>query len=84
VHDTTVLGIKLKGSRRYLLNDVAELLKITKIRTTPLFFQVDLCLATSMESSRRDLLNDMADHTRILKNNQNMYKPVLVSLPKQV
>jgi len=45
--------------------------KITKIRSTPLFFKIDLCSATSTESSRRDLLNDMAEHRPILKNNQN-------------
>jgi len=36
--------------------------KIAKIRTTPLFFKIDLCSATSMESSCRDLSNDMAEH----------------------
>jgi len=51
------------------------ILKITKIRITPLFFKVDLCSATSMESSRRDLLNDMSEYRPILKNSQNTYHP---------
>jgi len=46
---------------------------ITKIRTTPLFFKIDLCSATSMESSRRDLLNDMAEHRPILKHDKNTH-----------
>jgi len=44
-----------------------------KIRTTPFFFKIDLCSATSIESSRRDLLNDMAEHRLILKNEQNTF-----------
>ena len=52
--------------------------KITKIRTTPLFFDIDLCSATSIESSRRDLLNDMTEHRPILKNNQNTYYNVWI------
>jgi len=48
----------MESSRRDLLNDMAEhrlILKNHKIRTTPLFSEIDLCSATSMESSRRDL-----------------------------
>ena len=55
--------------------------KITKIRTTPLFYEAELSLATSMESSRRDLLNDMAEHRPILKNNRNTHQ---VSHPKPI
>ena len=47
--------------------------KITKIRSTPLFFKIELCSATSMESSRRDLFNNMAEHRPIFKNNQNTH-----------
>ena len=42
-----------------------------------IFFNPDVCSATSMESSRQDLLNDMAKHRAILKNNQNTYYPRL-------
>jgi len=45
--------------------------KITKIRTTLLFFKIDPCWATSMERSRRDLSNDMAEHRSILKIKEN-------------
>jgi len=50
--------------------------KITKIRTTPLCFKIDVSSATSMGSSRRDLLNDMAEqYWPILINNPNAYNP---------
>jgi len=49
--------------------------KTTKIRPTPLFFNTDLCSATSMESSHRDLRNDMAEHRSILENKQNTPYP---------
>jgi len=66
----------MESSRRGLLNDMAEhraILKKTKIRTTPLFFEIDLYSATSIESSRRDLLNDIAEHRSISKNYQNTH-----------
>ena len=47
--------------------------KITKIRTCPLLFKIDLCSATSMESFRRNLLNDMVERRFMLKNNLNTY-----------
>jgi len=47
-----------------------------------LFFNVDLCSATSMENSRRDLLNDVAEHRPILKNNQTTYEPRFSFTPK--
>jgi len=56
--------------------------KITIIRTTPLFFKIDVCSATSMESSRRDLLNDVAEHRSILKNKRNSYYPRFSFTPK--
>jgi len=59
-------------------------IKITKIRTTPVFFEVDLRSATSMESSRRDFLNDMAEQRSTLKNNQHTFNPVMVSYQKQL
>jgi len=34
------------------------------------FFNIDLCSATSMEISRQNLWNDMAEHRPILKNNK--------------
>jgi len=40
-----------------------------------LFFNEELCSATSMESSRRDLLNDIAEHGPILKNKQTTFHP---------
>ena len=63
----------MESSRRDLLNNMAEHrnISITKMRTTPLFFKIDLCLAASMGSSRRDLLNDVAEHRSILKNYQS-------------
>jgi len=45
-----------------------------------IFFNIELCSATSMESSRRDLLNDNDRH--ILKNNQNTYHPRFCYKPK--
>jgi len=75
----------MKNSRRNLLNEWLNIglsWKIIKIRTTPLFFKIDLCSATSMESSRRDLLNDMAKHKPILKNYQNTYHPRYAVSPK--
>jgi len=53
-----------------------------KIRTTLLFFWIDLCWAISMESSRRYFLNDMAEHWYILENYQNAYHPRLIFTPK--
>jgi len=49
--------------------------KIIKIRTTRLFFMINLCSATPMASSRRDLSNDRDEHRLILKNNQYSYHP---------
>jgi len=74
----------MECSRRDLLGDTAELRswKITKIRTTPLFFKIDLYSAISMECSRWDLLNDMAEHRSILKNNRNTYHPYFGFTPK--
>ena len=75
----------MESSRRDLLNDVAEhrsILKIGKIRTSPLLFEIDLCSATSMESSRRDLFNDMTEHGYTVKNNQNTYHPSFSFTPK--
>jgi len=46
--------------------------KITKIRTTPLFFKIDICSATAMQSSRRDLLNYKAEHRSILKKENDL------------
>ena len=47
-----------------------------------LFFNIDLCSATSIESSDGDLLNDMTEHKPILKNNQNTYQPRFGLTPK--
>jgi len=47
--------------------------KITKIRTTPLIFKIDLCSATLFKSSRRELSIDVAEHRSILKINQNTH-----------
>jgi len=75
----------MESSRRDLLNDMAKhrpILKIAKIRTTPPFFKIDLCSATSIESFRRDLLNYMAEHWPIITNNRNTYHPRFISMPK--
>jgi len=50
-----------------------SILEKSKIRTSPTFFMIDLCSATSMDSSRRDLLNDTAEHRSIFENNQNTH-----------
>jgi len=42
-----------------------------------LFFELDLCSATSMESSHRDLLNDAAEHRSILKTDQNTHNSLI-------
>jgi len=51
-----------------------------KIRTTSIFFKIDLCSATLIESSRRELFKDMAEHISILKNNQNTHLSLKVAL----
>ena len=65
----------MESSRRDLLNDMAEHRSILENNqnTTPLFFQIDLYLATSMQSSHRDLSNDVAEHRPILENNLKTY-----------
>ena len=75
----------MESSRRDLQNDVAEhrpILKTTKIRITPLFFNIELCSATSIESSRRALFNDMPELRPILKNNQITHHPRFSFTPK--
>jgi len=57
-------------------------LRITKIRTSPLFFKIDPCSATSMESSRRNHFNYMAEYSPTLKNNQNVYYHRFIFTPK--
>ena len=57
-------------------------LKITEIRSIPLFSKIDLCSATSMEGSRQDGSNDMAQHRPISKNNQNMHNKRVGFEPK--
>jgi len=54
----------------------------TGVEHVLVFFNINLCSATSMESSRRDLFNDVADHESILKNNQNTYYPRFSFTPK--
>jgi len=61
--------------------NIGLVLKVTKIRSTPSFFKIELCSTTSMESSRREFLNDMAERRPILKNNQITY-PRLGFTPK--
>ena len=56
--------------------------KITKIRLTPLFYEIGLCSATSIESSRRDLLTDVAEHGPIFQNNPNTFNPRFGFTPK--
>ena len=49
--------------------------KITKIRTIPLFFKVDLCSVTSMESFRREIQNQEPKYAlpSFLLHTLNMY-----------
>jgi len=53
-----------------------------KIHTTPLFFKIDLCSATSMESSRHDLSNDVAEHRPGLKYIQITHCYCVIFTPK--
>ena len=74
----------MESSRRDLLNGVAEhrsSWELTKIRTPPLFFKVDLCSAISMESSRRDLSNDVAE-LRFISKNVHINDPRFSFIPK--
>jgi len=61
-----VLGVKLK--RAY--------------NVFSLFFNIDLCTATSFERFRRELPIDMAERRSILKNNQNTHYPRFSFTPK--
>ena len=57
-------------------------LKLKRGKCVGLFFNIDLCSASSMGSSRRDLLNDMTEHRPIFKNNQSTYHPRFAFTPK--